>query len=173
MTPEKRAKSVAPRALSSHVDDVSVRCDRVTDANRNWWVELSDEFAVFVQRCYRAACDGFGVHRVLAWNKEPALVFHLVILLLVATACGKTPPVLQPTIVEVVKTVEIKVPIPVKAEPPPELLAPFKIPLPVFVAPSDAETSSALTVDGERLLRGLVEELLQRLKAWEEWAKAK
>lgn len=88
------------------------------------------------------------------------------------TACGKKPPVVQSTIVEVVKTVEVLKPIPVKAQPPAELLTPLQVPLPVFVAPSDPLASSALTIEGERLLRGLIEELLQRITALQDWAKA-
>lgn len=96
----------------------------------------------------------------------------LAVLCLSVVACGgkKPPTVVPPPRVEVV---EVQVPTPFKVQPPPELLAPFKIPLPVFVAPSDPEASSALTAEGERLLRGLVEEILQRLAAWKAWAEAK
>lgn len=111
--------------------------------------------------------------RTSCQHPRRSLTLVIVALVLLLAACGKTPPVVAPTIVEVIKTVEVKIPIQVKAEPPPELLAPIKIPLPVFVAPSDAETSSALTVEGERLLRGLIEDLLQRLAAWKAWAEAK
>lgn len=89
-------------------------------------------------------------------------------------ACGgKKPPVVQPTVVEIIKTVEVRVPVPVKAEPPAELLAPLRVPLPVFVAPSHQAASSALTAEGERLLRALIEELLATIDAWKQWAATK
>jgi hypothetical protein len=85
-------------------------------------------------------------------------------------SCGKSRPVVQPQIVTIREPVEVRIPIPVKAEPPPELLAAITSPLPVFVAPSDPKASSALTAEGERLLRGLIEDLLTRIRAWEAWA---
>ncbi len=100
----------------------------------------------------------------------------LVVLALLAamfvTSCRKKPPIVAPTIVEVVKIQEVKVPVPFKVQPPPELLEALKIPLPTFVAPSDTAASSALTAEGERLLRGMIEDLLQRLAAWKAWATA-
>jgi hypothetical protein len=95
----------------------------------------------------------------------------IVVAALVIVGCGKKPPVTQPTIVKVIETVEVRVPVPIKVEPPAELLQSLKVPIPVFVAPSDPLASSALTVEGERLLRALIEDLLGKLKAWEEWAK--
>jgi len=91
------------------------------------------------------------------------------LLIVLASMCfvscgGKKPPVVQPTIVREVQVVEVKVPVPTVIQPPPELLQPIKIPLPVFVAPSDPKASSALTAEGERLLRGMLEELA----AWRE-----
>lgn len=96
----------------------------------------------------------------------------LLLLVLVCAACGKKPVVLQPEIVTVYETVEVKTPVPFKAQPPAELLASRPIPIPVFVAPSDPKASSALTPDGERLLRGLIEELLGQIAAWKAWATA-
>jgi hypothetical protein len=86
-------------------------------------------------------------------------------------ACGKEPPIVEPQIVKVVETVEVMVPVAVRPVPPAELLEPLKFILPVFVAPSDPSASSALTAEGERLLRGLVEELIAHLEAWKAWAK--
>lgn len=94
------------------------------------------------------------------------------VLALLFAGCGKKPPVVQPTVVTVTETVEVKVPIAVKAEPPAELLAARRLSLPVFVAPTDPQASSALTAEGERLLRGLIEELLAELEAWKAWATA-
>lgn len=87
----------------------------------------------------------------------------------VTAACGgkKVPP---PTVVRIVETVEVKVPVPVRVDPPVELLAPLRPALPVFVEPSDPAASSALTTEGERLLRGLIQDLLNRIEAWRTWA---
>lgn len=82
--------------------------------------------------------------------------------------CGaKTAP---PQIIREVQTVEIKVPVTVQRTPPAELLTPLQPPLPIFVEPANPEASSALTAEGERLLRGLIEELLTRIEAWKTWA---
>jgi hypothetical protein len=99
-------------------------------------------------------------------------------LYLVAVAClsvlacgGKKQPVVQPP--PRVEVVEVQVPTVVKATPPAELLAAISPPLPVFISPFDPEATSALTAEGERLLRGLIEELLGKLRAWQAWAEAK
>jgi hypothetical protein len=97
----------------------------------------------------------------------------LIAVAVLITGCGgKKTPVVQPTIVREVVTVEVLKPVPFKVTPPSELLAPLKIPLPVFVAPSDPLASSALTAEGERLLRGLIEDLLGLRAAWIAWATA-
>lgn len=101
------------------------------------------------------------------------LTIIALLLLLSLVGCGKKPPIVAPTVVEVIKVQEVQVPVPFKVQPPPELLAALQMPLPIFVAPSDPAASSALTVEGERLLRGLIEELLQRISAWKAWAEAK
>ncbi len=88
--------------------------------------------------------------------------------LLFAVGCGaKTAP---PQIIREVQTVEVKVPVTVQRKPPAELLAPLQPPLPTFVEPANPEASSALTVEGERLLRALIEDLLTRIDAWKTWA---
>jgi hypothetical protein len=91
----------------------------------------------------------------------------VLLLVLLIGGCAKKVP---PQIVRVVEPVEVRVPVPVHKEPPPELLAQLMPPLPTFVAPSAPDASSALTVEGERILRGLIEELLQRIAAWKAWA---
>jgi len=101
-------------------------------------------------------------------NNMAGLVVLLALTLGLA-ACGgkKIPP---PTVVRIVETVEVKIPVVEARVPPPELLVPLTPPLPLFVAPGDSEASSALTAEGERLLRGLIEELLGRIEAWRAWA---
>ena len=69
------------------------------------------------------------------------------------------------------ETVEVKVPVAVRAAPPAELTAPLAVdPLPAFVAPSDPAATSALTAAAERDLQQLLLELLTRLRAWAAWA---
>lgn len=70
-----------------------------------------------------------------------------------------------------VRTVEKKVPVPVKREPPAELMQPVETkPLPVFLLPNDPSATSALTPDGEKALRLLLERMGSRVQAWESWA---
>ena len=78
----------------------------------------------------------------------------------------------SPTVVRIVEPVEVKVPVLVERVPPPELLGPLTAPLPTFIAPADPNASSALTVEGERLFRAIVEDLLARIAAWEAWARS-
>ena len=69
------------------------------------------------------------------------------------------------------ETVEVKVPVAVRAAPPAELTAPLATdPLPAFVAPTDPAATSALTAAAERDLQQLLLELLTRLRAWAAWA---
>ena len=87
------------------------------------------------------------------------------------SGCGakRVPP---PTIVRIVEPIEVKVPVLVARTPPPELFGVLTSELPVFVAPNDAQASSALTTEGERLLRALLNDLLTRIAAWEAWARS-
>jgi len=94
-------------------------------------------------------------------------VFALIAL--VGIGCHHKPPAVAP--VEIIKTVEVKIPVPFKVAAPPELLAPYApAGLPVWVQPSDPKASSALTADGERDLRALINDLLTRIAAWKAWA---
>lgn len=94
-----------------------------------------------------------------------ALLLVLVTALSLA-ACSGTP-----EIRERVRTVEVKVPVPTYRAPPPELATPPALAAPRFVPPSDAQASSALTPQGEAVLRALIGELLARERAWREWAR--
>lgn len=70
------------------------------------------------------------------------------------------------------ETVEVRIPVAVRATPPPELVTPLEAPLPVFVAPADPQAASALTPAGEAALRQLLLEMFTRLRAWQAWAEA-
>lgn len=61
-------------------------------------------------------------------------------------------------------------PVMVRVMPPTELLEALQPPLPLFVTPSDPAASSALTAEGERLLRALIQEMKSRIEAWKVWA---
>ena len=89
---------------------------------------------------------------------------------LLAGGCrGKKTP---PTVVRILEPVEIRIPVPVARVPPAELLAEVpSAPLPMFVEPTATGVSSGLTVEGERLLRALINDLLTRIAAWEAWAR--
>ena len=93
----------------------------------------------------------------------------IVLIGLVLSGCAARK-VAPPTVVRIIETQEVKVPVLVPRQPPAELLAPVVSPLPVFVPPSDLNSSSALTTEGERLLRALIEDLLVRIAAWKAWA---
>lgn len=101
-------------------------------------------------------------------NLVEVLVLALVASLAAAGCAGRRVP--PPTVVKIVETVEVKVPVIQARTPPSELLASLRPPLPSFVSPEDPLASSALTVEGERLLRGMIEELLGRIEAWQAWA---
>ncbi|MDT0635091.1 hypothetical protein [Spectribacter hydrogenoxidans] len=81
-----------------------------------------------------------------------------------AGCCG------TPDVRTVTRTVTVDVPVPVKADAPPELTAPPDLPLPAFIVPGDPDASSALDPDGETALRRMILELLARERAWRAWA---
>lgn len=70
-----------------------------------------------------------------------------------------------------VETQIVEVPVFRERAAPAELAAPY-VPraVPVFVAPSHPDASSALTPEGERNLRGLLIDLTTRDAAWRAWA---
>lgn len=88
------------------------------------------------------------------------------------TSCGKKPPVVAPTVVREVVVQEVIKPVTVKPEPPPELLAPITAILPFFVPPDHPDASAALTPEGLRNLRALIELLFGKDDAWKAWATA-
>jgi hypothetical protein len=88
----------------------------------------------------------------------------VIIPLLFIVACGKKPPVLQPTVVTIKEPVEVIKVVPQPIPPPPELLQPLTMKPPTFISPSDPTASSALDAKGERDFRAFIEELA----AWRE-----
>lgn len=67
--------------------------------------------------------------------------------------------------------VEVKVAVPVKAAPPPELMQPYRAPaLPDFMPPSDPRARFCVDPLGAANLKGLTHDLLKRDGAWREWA---
>ena len=83
---------------------------------------------------------------------------------LLLAGCASTPET-------VVRTVRVEVPVKVKVEAPAELLTPYRPDrLPVFVQPADPTASSALTAEGEKALRAIIEDLAARDAAWRAWA---
>ena len=90
----------------------------------------------------------------------------LMLLALALAGCAGAP------VAPVVRTVEVKVPVPVRREPLPELMAPYRPAAPlVFVAPGDPKATSALTPEGEKRLRDILEDFLARDRAWQAWAR--
>lgn len=82
--------------------------------------------------------------------------------------CG---PGVKPEPVTIVKTVQVKVPVPVARTPPIELSAPYAPDkLPKFVSPADPAATSALTREGEIALKLLIHDLLVRDGSWRAWA---
>lgn len=100
------------------------------------------------------------------------ILFALLVVFAMFFAIGCGARQAPPTVVTIKEPFEVKVPVAVRREPPAELLVRPMPPLPIFVPPTDPAASSALTADGERLLRALIEELLGRLDAWRAWAEA-
>lgn len=85
----------------------------------------------------------------------------VVCLLLLSLACSHPKPVVSPP---------IEIPVATKAVPPPELTAPMVSQLPLFINPALPAASSALDTENERVLRALINDLINRIIAWEAWA---
>jgi hypothetical protein len=96
-------------------------------------------------------------------------IYWLALLLLLIGALSVTPGCAQKEPIVKYETIEVRVPVQVIPEPPPELLAPIKAPLPEFVPPDDPAASSALTSEGEQRLKRLLVILHGRSLAWEAW----
>lgn len=101
----------------------------------------------------------------MAWRHLRAA---LTVLLL--TGCGALERKAEPVIIR--EPVRVEIPVPVRPTPPPELLVPLAPERPEFVAPADPRATSALTSDGEKLLRRLLIDLTARANAWRDWATA-
>jgi len=68
-------------------------------------------------------------------------------------------------------TVEVKVPVIVKATPPDFLLMPQKYDLPQFQPPMTEGATSCLNPSDEEKMKRILLDLNDRVKAWEEWSK--
>ncbi|WP_029007363.1 hypothetical protein [Azospirillum halopraeferens] len=66
--------------------------------------------------------------------------------------------------------VEVKVPVPVRVQPPAELLVPIADPDAVFVPPNTEGVVACVAPAGRDALVGYVDLLRQRVQAWEAWA---
>jgi hypothetical protein len=129
-----------------------------------WRVPFSADVICATPHCDYVPVREPQIPRFISWLVLVTVVSIVAVFLI---GCHKKPPVVVPP---EIRTVEVSVPVPVKVAPPAELLAAVKPRLPVFVSPSDPQATSGLTAEGERMLRGLIEELLGRLEAWKAWA---
>jgi len=69
------------------------------------------------------------------------------------------------------ETVEVRVPVPVRAEPPEELLEPPSSPSGApFVSPDHPDAVAGITADGRDEIVDHVDELRRRDRAWRAWA---
>lgn len=92
------------------------------------------------------------------------MVLRLIPVILLA-GCALRPPV--------VEIQEVETPIFQRRTPPAELVKDYSPPrLPEFVKPDDPKASSALTRDGELVLKLLINDLVARDRAWRAWATA-
>jgi len=70
-----------------------------------------------------------------------------------------------------IRIVEVKVPVQVKATPPPELLVPLYPEIPVFILPSDDSATSCLSDVGQDRQKRLIILLTDHLRAWRLWGR--
>lgn len=90
------------------------------------------------------------------------------VILLLALALAGCKWLVREVPVEVERVVYVRVS--VAPEPPPELMAEVQRPALLFVAPDDPAATSALTAEGEQVLRTWVADLEDLLAAWRAWA---
>ncbi len=89
------------------------------------------------------------------------------LVLLIAAGCASDQP---PRTITLTETIEVKVPVPVRADVPDALTARIDVPTPSFVSPTDPAATSALTAEGEQRLRSLLIVLKGRIDALKAWA---
>lgn len=90
------------------------------------------------------------------------LTMSLMLASLAVAGCESAPVVKEP--------VEVRVPVPVRAEPPEELKNTFHVDhLPEFVSPSEPDASSALDAENEQWLKIMLIKMKTRIRAWEAW----
>jgi len=91
------------------------------------------------------------------------IVFYALISALIVSGCAKNADKLPKPVICEAETIEVQVPVPTPIPPSPALCA-FKVTpdlLPVFVAPSDRNATSALTTEGELKLKLLISRFQQ------------
>lgn len=89
----------------------------------------------------------------------------LLSLLVLLPGCASPPEVRYVT-----RTVQVEVPVYTRATPPPELMEQYKPQLPVFVYPDDPKAKAALTSEGIDALWMMINDLVDRNRAWRAWA---
>lgn len=104
----------------------------------------------------------------VCWTQLIYCIGLLVLCLALLSACsdGKEP--LNP-----VHAVDVAVPVPMRAQPPKELMQPVIANTPIFISPKDPSATSALNPEGELALRVMIAQLITRLHAWRAWATEK
>lgn len=68
------------------------------------------------------------------------------------------------------QAVDVAVPVPMRAQPPKELMQPVLATTPRFINPKDTSATSALNPEGEQALRVMIAQLVTRINAWQAWA---
>lgn len=92
-------------------------------------------------------------------------ILWFVVMLLSGCSWLRPAPIIQ------TKTIEVKVPVYLKAEVPEFLQNRQKFDLPAFKVPGSEGMSSCLNLDGEAKLKHLMIELEDRERAWQEFTK--
>jgi len=98
-----------------------------------------------------------------------ARIIVLIVVLVGLAGCASKP--VEPIIRT--ETVEVKVPYPVKPEPPEWLAEPYSPgALPKFISPDDPAAAVALDAESAARLREIMRFLRERDIAWRDWAKS-
>lgn len=89
----------------------------------------------------------------------------LALILLAVIGCA------APEVKYITRTVQVDVPVYHRATPPPELAGKYRPdPMPMFVYPDDPQAKAALTGEGIDALWMMINDLVDRDRAWRAWA---